>query len=230
MSKQILIIEDESAIATLLRDYFQKEGFQATIYSEGDKAVSMVKTISPDAIILDIMLPGKSGIDICREIRTFSAVPVLMLSARVEEIDRLIGLELGADDYICKPFSPREVVARVKAVLRRSQGDMGTTPLQVLECGPVRLDVDAIRAFIYGNEITLTRSEFELLHVLAGAPMRVFSRSDLITRVHGYTFEGYERTIDSHIKNIRKKMAEFSREEDLIQTVYGVGYRMACGK
>jgi len=176
---------------------------------------------------LDIMLPGKDGMEICREIRKFSTVPIIMLTAKVEEIDRLIGLELGADDYICKPFSPREVVARVKAVLRRAMPE----PVQEqLMAGPIILNQLTHHVSINSNELALTNSEFELLTVFMEQPERVFSRNDLISMVQGYDFEGYDRTIDSHIKNLRKKMDQQLPGQKMIQTVYGVGYKFTPPK
>jgi len=222
MSKRkILIVEDERKIAELLRDYLVQDGFAVTSLNRGDEADAEVRAHPPDLILLDIMLPGKDGIAVCREIRAFSSVPILMVTARVEEIDRLLGLELGADDYICKPFSPREVVARVKAVLRRVNPE---TAVERLSAGPLLLDAAARRVSVSGADLHLTPSEFGLLQALMAQPERVFSRSDLISRVQGYAFEGYERTIDSHIKNLRRKIADHLPDETVIRTVYGIGY------
>ena len=171
------------------------------------------------------MLPGMDGIAICREVRKASNVPIIMLTAKVEEVDRLIGLEIGADDYVCKPFSPREVVARVKAVLRRAR------PAEMprrLAAGTIVLEEDARRVTAAGQLIALTPSEFGLLQVLMAAPERVFSRSELLDKVQGYRFEGYDRTIDSHIKNLRRKIAEHLPDQDVIQTIYGVGYKFSA--
>lgn len=221
MNKKILIIEDEKQIGYLLKDYFDQSGFETHTLQSGGKAVDTIKKIVPDAVILDLMLPDIDGLEICRQVRKFSNVPILMVTAKVEEIDRLIGLEIGADDYICKPFSPREVVARVKAVLRRLAPESAE---DILTAGPVVIQPDKYLATLDGIDLSLTRSEFELLYIMAKHPGRVFSRSDLISGVHGYEFEGYERTIDSHVKNLRKKMASV-HNTDLIQTVYGVGYK-----
>lgn len=221
MNKKILIVEDEKQIGELLKDYFEQAGFETSNLLSGAKAVETIKKIVPDAVILDLMLPDTDGLEICRQVRKFSNVPILMVTAKVEEIDRLIGLEIGADDYICKPFSPREVVARVKAVLRRMAPEEAE---DVLTAGPVVIQPDKYLATLDGIDLSLTRSEFELLFMMAKHPGRVFSRSDLISGVHGYEFEGYERTIDSHVKNLRKKMASV-HNTDLIQTVYGVGYK-----
>jgi len=223
----ILIVEDESKIAHLLRDYLKASGYAATCMERGDTVVSFVRKEAPSLILLDIMLPGMNGTEVCREIRKFSSVPIIMITAKVEEIDRLIGLELGADDYICKPFSPREVVARVKAVLRRSSPQIFG---KILIFGQIRLDEDLHQASIDDTVLELTPSEYKLLNVMIRYPGRVFSRAELINRVQGYEFEGYERTIDSHIKNLRKKIAELLPEQEIIKSVYGVGYQLAAGK
>lgn len=220
----VLVVEDERKIAELLRDYLRQEGFTVTCLDRGDLVAPEVRRRVPAMILLDIMLPGLDGIEVCREIRKFSQVPIIMITARVEEIDRLLGLELGADDYVCKPFSPREVVARVKAVLRR----VNPQPLEtILVAGPLRLDGDTRMVSVDGEEVSLTPNEFGILKALMARPNRVFSRSELIDLVQGYSFEGYERTIDTHIKNLRKKIAERLPENDVISTVYGVGYRLA---
>ncbi|MCD8552420.1 response regulator [Seleniivibrio sp.] len=222
MNKKVLIIEDESQIASILQDYFQQSGFEVHTLDSGAKAVDTIKKLVPDAVVLDLMLPDTDGLEVCRQVRKFSNVPMLMATAKVEEIDRLIGLELGADDYICKPYSPREVVARVKAVLRRLTPE---TTEEVLTAGPVVIQPSKYQVTVNGNDLTLTRSEFELLYIMAKQPGRVFSRTDLIANVHGYEFEGYERTIDSHVKNLRKKISAVLNDKDVIQTVYGVGYK-----
>lgn len=175
-------------------------------------------------MLLDIMLPGMDGLAVCREVRKVSNFPIIMTTAKVEEIDRLLGLEIGADDYICKPFSAREVVARVKAVLRR----MNPEPVRKnLILGPIVLDENTHRVTISGRDLDLTPSEFKLLQVLLSQPGRVFPRDELLTRVQGYEFEGYDRTIDSHIKNLRKKIGEHLPEQEIIATVYGVGYKIS---
>lgn len=222
MNKKILIIEDEEQIALLLKDYLSQSGYEAHVHHSGEGAVSKVEELDPDAVILDIMLPEMDGLEICRQLRKRSNLPIIMLTAKVEEIDRLIGLELGADDYICKPFSPREVVARLKAVLRRTNSE---TPVKTIKLGRLTIYPELFKVTSDDKEIVLTRSEFMLLLTLAKHPGRVFSRSDLISSVHGYEFEGYERTVDSHIKNLRKKLSEDSNDS-LIHTIYGVGYKM----
>ena len=221
-NEHILIVEDERKLADLLRDYLSEAGYMVSWLDRGDRVVSRVKQDPPGLVLLDIMLPGMDGTEVCREIRKFSKIPVLMITARVEEVDRIIGLELGADDYICKPFSPREVVARVKAVLRRTYSEPETTRLAV---GPISLDETTRRVSVDDEALNLTPSEFGLLKILMAHPGRVFSRSELLDKVQGYQFEGYDRTIDTHIKNIRKKIAEKLPGRDVIHTVYGIGYK-----
>jgi two-component system response regulator BaeR len=218
---RVLIIEDERKIATLLRDYLQQSDFLVTLMASGETAVEEIRRQSPDLVILDLMLPGKDGLTICREVRAFSDLPILILTAKVDEVDRLVGLEIGADDYICKPFSPREVVARVKAVLRRTRPAVES---QKIASGVLTLDPDTRQVSVYGEPLHLTPNEFDLLKVLMSHPERVFERGDLIALVQGYDFEGYDRTIDSHIKNIRKKIAVHLPDHQVIKTVYGVGY------
>ncbi len=223
MAKEhIFVVEDEPKISELLRDYLIQEQFTVTCLDRGDEVVARVKKEQPALILLDIMLPGMEGTHVCREIRKFSNIPILMLTAKVEEIDCIIGLEIGADDYICKPFSPREVVARVKAVLRRTYAHPDTTQMIA---GPLSLNAETHQVTIDGQPLKLTPSEFGLLMVMMKHPGRVFSRSELLDRVQGYQFEGYDRTIDSHIKNLRKKIARKLPDQDIICTVYGVGYQ-----
>jgi len=223
MGKHVLIVEDESKIADLLRDYLVSAGFTTTTVERGDIAVAEVRKNAPLLVLLDIMLPGMDGMDVCREIRKFSNVPIIMITARVEEIDRIIGLELGADDYVCKPFSPREIVARVKSVLRRSQLQPTEPQLKV---GPIAMDCATREVYIGETPLILTPNEFALLRALMTRPNRVFTRGELLDLVQGYNFDGYERTIDSHIKNLRKKLAKKIPEREIISTVYGVGYKL----
>ncbi len=225
INQHIFIVEDEQKIAVLLKDYLEKANYRTTVIERGDQAVAQVKKWSPDLMLLDLMLPGMDGTAVCREVRKFSNLPIIMITAKVEEIDRLLGLELGADDYICKPFSPREVVARVKAVLRRVHPGLAERNLAL---GPIVLDEIRHRALVRGKALDLTPSEFKLLQVLMSQPGRVFSRDELIARVQGYDYEGYDRTIDSHIKNLRKKIAQHLRDRTVINAVYGVGYEMNC--
>ena len=221
-AKHILVVEDEEKITRLLCDYLKQAGFQTASQANGDRVIAQVKKEPPDLILLDIMLPGKDGMALCREIRQFSNVPIIMITARVEEIDRLLGLELGADDYICKPFSPREVVARVKAIFRRVDA---APPASQMVVGSISLDDETHQVMIEQQVLNLTPSEFGLLKVMMQQPDRVFSRSELINRVQGYDFDGYDRTIDTHIKNLRKKIAQILPGQEIISTVYGVGYR-----
>ncbi len=218
----ILIVEDETKIAKVIEDYLKNTGFAVTLLDRGNRVVQQVRKTPPDLILLDLMLPDMDGTEICREIRKFSQVPIIMITARVEEIDRILGLELGADDYICKPFSPREVVARVKAVLRRIRPEPESLHLAA---GPIILSPDTYTVSVKGEPLALTPSEFGLLKVMMTRPERVFSRNELLNRVQGYSYEGYDRTIDTHVKNLRKKLAEKLPGRDVIHTVYGIGYK-----
>ena len=222
MANHILIVEDEEKIVALLRDYLEKANYKVSSLQRGDQVIPAVKKNAPDLMLLDVMLPGMDGMDVCREVRKFSAVPIIMLTAKVEEIDRLLGLELGADDYICKPFSPREVVARVKAVLRRVHLE---PEAEWLRNGPIALNKSTRQVTVDERPLELTPSEFNLLKVLMAQPNRVFTRNELLNEVQGYDFEGYDRTIDTHIKNLRKKISEPLPDQEIIATVYGVGYK-----
>ena len=219
MNRKILIVEDETRLSQLLSDYLQQAGFDTHQIADGLEAAPWVRQERPDLILLDLMLPGKDGMDICKEVRTFSEVPIIMVTARVEEIDRLIGLELGADDYICKPFSPREVVARVKAVLRRSSGRTVAPDAELV------LDESCYLATLHGQNLDLTAVEFQLLSVLAKTPGRIYSRDQLMDKIYSDQRIVEDRTIDSHIKKLRKKLVAASADEELIHSVYGVGYK-----
>lgn len=221
MSSSILIVEDEVKLANLLADYFKLTEYQPHQIHHGDEVLSWVKAHQPTVILLDIMLPGKDGITLCSEIRQFSNVPILMVTAKVDEIDRLLGLELGADDYICKPFSPKEVVARVKAVLRRSQQFTLDNVEAVLKLDPQRLIVS-----FNASDIALTSVEFELLRPLVKQPGRIFTRQQLMQNMYSDERIVNNRTIDSHIKKLRKKLTDISQGQDMIQSVYGAGYRL----
>lgn len=220
MSRLILIVEDEPKLAGLLQDYLRQAGFETAWLEQGSEVESWVREHAPALIILDLMLPGKDGIDICRDLRKFSNVPIIMATARVEEIDRLLGLELGADDYICKPYSPREVVARVKAILRRVEA-----PAEPAGHG---FDVEAERYEIRldGHLLDLTPVEFRLLQALLKHPGRVYSRTQLLDFIHEDNRIVTDRTVDSHIKNIRKKVNEVRPGWEGIQSIYGVGYKL----
>lgn len=219
MNPHILIVEDEPRIASLLADYLHREGMRTTLVEQGDAVIELVRNQNPDLVLLDLMLPGRDGISLCREVRTFSDLPIIMVTARVEEIDRLLGLELGADDYICKPFSPREVVARVKAVLRR-----GVPAREELQPSPLMLDEQKCRALLHGDDLLLTVVEFQLLAILASQPGRIFSRNQLMDRMYQDHRTVSDRTIDSHIKKLRRKISDIHPDCDLIRSVYGAGY------
>lgn len=221
MKKHILVVEDDKVVSEILRENLEQNDFAVSQLFRGDEVAPAVRKTQPDLILLDVMLPGEDGLSVCRNIRSFSNVPILMLTSRVEEVDRLLGLELGADDYICKPFSPREVVARVKTVLRRVHPAPNE---EILASGPLALNKTAHQVRVNDQVLDLTPNEFELLYILMNRPEMVFSRNQLITKVHGYDFEGYDRTIDNHIKNLRKKLAAHFPDQELIRTVYGVGY------
>ncbi|MFH1736941.1 MAG: response regulator transcription factor [Actinomycetota bacterium] len=222
-SKKILVVDDESQITELLKSYLEREGYQVAVAADGEEALAMADAERPDLILLDLMLPKKNGFEVCREIRAKSRVPIIMLTARDEEPDKIVGLELGADDYITKPFSPREAVARVRAVLRRSEPD--SPEGKIIRTGS--LEIDSLRHEVRknGNVIELTPTEFKILETLADSPRRVYTRLQLVEEVQGYSFEGYERTIDAHIKNLRQKIEDDPKNPRLIGTVYGVGYR-----
>ncbi|MCP4752211.1 MAG: response regulator transcription factor [Proteobacteria bacterium] len=224
MSDQhILVIEDEIKIAKLLCDYLKDSGFQATSIGNGNEALSVVKKNEFDLLLLDISLPGMDGIELCKEVRRFSDVPIIMVTAKADTVDRLIGLELGADDYICKPFDPREVVSRVKAVFRRTNR---STPDSTIVEGDIELNEQYHQVLIKETEVKLTPIEFDLLKLFLSNPNRVFSRNELLNQIQGYDFEGYDRTVDNHIKNLRKKIMKFYPDKEVIQTVYGVGYKL----
>jgi two-component system response regulator BaeR len=218
MNGKVLIVEDERKLAELLRDYLTQAGFETFCIENGLDAVPWVREHSPDLILLDLMLPGRDGLEICKELRNFSSVPVIIVTARVEEIDRLLGLELGADDYICKPFSPREVVARVKAVLRRGGGG------ETIHATGLVLDESRYHATLGGHELDLTAIEFKLLKFLASSPGRIYGRQQLMDRIYPDQRIVSDRTIDGHIKKLRKKIAGVSPAE-IIHSLYGVGYK-----
>ncbi len=217
-NKTILLVEDEKRLSDLLCDYLHKTGYQTKCFYDGLNVVSWVKENRPSLLLLDLMLPGKDGLEICKEIRQFSDVPIIMITARIEEIDKLLGLELGADDYICKPFSPREVMARVKAVLRRSSGE-------VRNDHSLELDEERYVATVQGKVLDLTAVEFQLLKILFDKEGRIFTRDQLMDRIYTDRRIVCDRTIDSHIKKLRKKISSVAPELEIIRTVYGVGYK-----
>lgn len=227
MSSRVLVVDDEVQIVRVLRGYLEKAGFTVLTAHDGEDALRIARQESPDLVVLDLMLPGMDGLDVCRVLRRESNVPIIMLTARVEETDRIIGLELGADDYVTKPFSPREIVARVRAVLRRSLGaGMAPESEEVLEWGELRLDVARHSLRVGERMAELTPSEFEILRTMMKAPGRVFTRAQLLEAAQGIAYEGYERTIDTHIKNLRQKIEAAPRRPQYLITVHGVGYKL----
>lgn len=221
----ILIVEDEPELVRILRSYLEQGGFTVFTASRGDAGLSTWEHRRPDLVILDLNLPGMDGLDVARAIRRKGDTPIIMVTARVEETDRLIGLELGADDYISKPFSPREVVARVRAVLRRAAAS--SPPSKVIRIGEIELDLDAHVLSLSGNPVDLTPSEFNLLATMISQPGRAFSRLQLLEAAQGAAYEGYERTIDAHVKNLRAKIEPDPKNPRHIETVFGIGYRFA---
>jgi DNA-binding response OmpR family regulator len=221
----VLVVEDEIEIARVVRDYLRNAGFEVIVVGDGGSAVASVRSAKPDLLVLDLGLPGRDGLDVAREIRRWSDTPIVMLTARGDETDRIVGLEIGADDYVVKPFSPKELVARVRAVLRRSRtaarGD------EVVRADDVEIDTAKMRVSVGGTQVDLTPTEFQLLATLAREPGRVFTRSQLLDAVHGVAIESYERAIDAHVKNIRRKIEPEPGSPRYVVTVHGVGYRFA---
>ncbi|MEZ4595118.1 MAG: response regulator transcription factor [Chloroflexota bacterium] len=225
MSKTILVVDDEARLVNLVRAYLEQGGFRVVTAGNGREALFVARQEKPDLIVLDIMMPEMDGHEFMRVHRQERPTPIILLTARVEEDDKIIGLELGADDYLTKPFSPRELLARVRAVLRR--GNQTVDSSARLRVGGLSLDLERFLVEVDGERIDLTRSEFDLLAILMGTPGRAFSRLDLLDRLQGTTFEGSERTIDVHIKNLRSKIEPDPRKPRYVETVYGVGYRFA---
>lgn len=223
MNELILVVDDEAKIVKLAKDYLENGGFRVLTAADGTTALAITRQEKPDLIVLDLNLPGIDGLDVCRVVRRESDVPIIMLTARVEETDRLIGLELGADDYITKPFSPRELVARVRVVLRRIRGGIRTPGLIV--AGNLEIDTNGYKVTRDREEIPLSRTEFNLLAVLAQYPGQTFTRAQLLNRLHGYSDTGYDRSVDAHIKNLRRKLEPDPSNPQYILTVYGVGYK-----
>ena len=218
---EILLVEDEPDLARVLVDYLLRDGYDASIEGNGARALARIRERPPHLLLLDLMLPDLDGLSILREVRKFSQVPVILVTARVEEIDRLIGLELGADDYVCKPYSPREVLARVKAVLRRAPGHHPGDPAAA---SLIAIDGETWQATLQGRRLDLTPKEFKLLQALAARPGRVLSRSQLLDQVYSDDLEVSERAVDSHMKNLRRKLSQALPERELIRSVYGVGF------
>jgi DNA-binding response OmpR family regulator len=224
-SRTILVVDDEPRIVELARDYLEHAGFRVITASDGPTALDSARRDRPDLVVLDLGLPGLDGLDVTRELRRDGSMPIVMVTARDDEVDKLLGLELGADDYLTKPFSPRELVARIKAVLRRT--DRPVEAADVIRVGDLQLDVPRMRTEVAGRSVDLTPTEFTLLATLARQPGRIFTRSQLLDALHGIAFESYERAIDSHIKNLRRKLEPDPRQPRYVLTVYGVGYRLA---
>jgi two-component system alkaline phosphatase synthesis response regulator PhoP len=227
MAKRILVVDDDREIVRLLRAYLEQNGFEVLTAYDGERALHILRRERPDLVVLDLMLPDRDGWEVTRIVRSdpnLAATPIIMLTARVEDYDKIVGLELGADDYVTKPFNPREVVARVRAVLRRAQGEPAAPRL--IRAGPVTIDLDAHQVQVGGRPVSLTPSEFGLLQALAEQPGYALTRLQLIEKGLGYDYEGLERTVDSHIKNLRRKLEEAGASPDLIETVFGVGYRL----
>src|SRR4029450_7979287 len=222
----VLVVEDEIEIARIVRDYLRNAGFEVIVVGDGGSAVASVRSAKPDLLVLDLGLPGQDGLDVAREIRRWSNTPIVMLTPRGDETERIVGLEIGADDYVVKPFSPKELVARVRAVLRRTRtaarGD------EVVRAGDVEIDTAKMRVSVGGTQVDLTPTEFQLLATLAREPGRVFTRSQLLDAVHGVAIESYERAIDAHVKNIRRKIEPEPGSPRYVVTVHGVGYRFAA--
>ena len=221
--KTILVVDDEPKIVELARDYLEHAGFAVVSAFDGSEALTRARTDAPDLIVLDLGLPKLDGLDVARALRRDSSVPIVILSGRSDETDKLVGLELGADDYVTKPFSPKELVARVRAVLRRIERPAPAS--DIIRASDVTLDVPRMRVRAGDRDVELTATEFQLLAALAREPGRVFTRSQLLDAVHGVAFESYERAIDAHVKNIRRKLETDPREPHYLQTVHGVGYR-----
>jgi two-component system alkaline phosphatase synthesis response regulator PhoP len=223
MNEVILVVDDEPKIVKQARDYLERSGYRVFEAGDGKTALAQARHERPDLIVLDLNLPEMDGLDVCRALRRESDVPIIMLTARVDETDRLIGLELGADDYITKPFSPRELVARVRAVLRRVRG--GVHQPGLLRAGDLEVDLPGHRVTRAGEEVGLTRSEFNLLALLAQHPGQTFTREQLLDRLHGVAYDGYDRSVDAHVKNLRRKLEPDPSEPRYVLTVYGVGYK-----
>jgi len=220
---RVLVVDDEPKIVRLVRDYLERAGFTVSTARDGTEALMRAHQERPDLVVLDLGLPGLDGLEVTRRLRRDSGVPIIMLTARDDETDKVVGLELGADDYVTKPFSPRELTARVRAVLRRHAGQADA---ELLRVGEITLDVPSLRAEVSGRALDLTASEFQLLTALARQPGRVFTRSQLLDAIHGVAFASYERAIDAHVKNIRRKLEPDPHAPRYLMTVYGVGYRL----
>jgi DNA-binding response OmpR family regulator len=221
----VLIVDDDVKLVKLLQTYFTKEGYITYTANDGLDALQVVRERHPDIMVLDLMLPGLDGLDVCRKIRKDNDIPIIMLTARDEESDRLVGLEIGADDYVTKPFSPKELVARAKAILRRANKEVVRS--ESIKAGLLIIDLERHLITNNGQIVDVTPTEFKIVELLAGNVGKVYSRLQIVEQIQGYSFEGYERTIDAHIKNLRRKIEINSKEPQYIQTVYGIGYKFA---
>jgi two-component system alkaline phosphatase synthesis response regulator PhoP len=229
-SKRILVVDDDPDIVRLMRTYLEEAGYEVFVAYDGETALHALRREKPDVLVLDLMLPERDGWEITRLIRAdahLAATPIIMLTARVEDTDKIVGLEMGADDYVTKPFNPREVVARVRALLRRSHLESGAAAPQILQIGPLRLDIGRRELSVGGQVVDLTPTEFDLLRVFMEAPGFVFTRDELLEKGMGYAYEGMGRTLDSHIKNLRRKIEPDPKKPTYIRTIYGIGYRLA---
>jgi len=226
MSQTILVVDDEPEIVRLVRSYLEQDGYRVVTAYNGDEALYAARHEKPDLVVLDILMPRVDGLEFTRRVRREQDVPIIMLTARAEETDRIVGLEMGADDYVTKPFSPRELVARVRAVLRRAQPSDEREPPPVLRAGPIRLDRSTHTVTVAGEAANLTPTEFDVLAVLLGQPGRVYSRAEILEDVQGVAFEAYERTVDAHIKNLRQKIEPEPANPNYVLTVRGAGYRL----
>jgi DNA-binding response OmpR family regulator len=223
--KKVMVVDDEPKIVQLARDYLEHAGFAVVVAHDGKAALATARTQNPDLVILDLGLPELDGLDVARTLRAESNVPIVMLTGRSEETDKLVGLELGADDYVTKPFSPKELVARVRAVLRRTERPRAAG--EIVRVGDVTLDMPRMRVTVADRVVALTPTEFQLVATMAREPGRVFTRSQLLDAVHGVAFESYERAIDAHVKNVRQKLEPDPATPRYVLTVYGVGYRFS---
>jgi len=229
MNKKILVVDDEIKILEVVKSYLEREGFSVITETNGNNVLDTFKKEKPDLVILDLMLPGISGEELCKRIRQFSNVPILMLTAKVQESDKINGFSIGADDYITKPFSPRELVMRVKAILRRTTDDVPLAEVMSFNNDDLVVDLRAHTVRKKGVVVNLTPNEFKILKILIRNPNRVFTREELIEKVMGFDYEGYDRTIDAHIKNLRQKIEDDTKNPVYIKTVYGVGYKFGDG-
>jgi DNA-binding response OmpR family regulator len=224
--RRVLLVDDDRNIVQLVRLYLEKDGYQVAVAYDGQEALDLFASFKPDLLVLDLMLPTVDGLEVCKRVRWSSDVPVIMLTARSTEIDKLFGLDLGADDYVTKPFSPRELLARIRAVLRRAPGAEDLAGPEELAIGPVLIYPRKRQVTVYDRQVNLTPTEFNLLRVMALSPGQVFTRAQLIEKAFGYDFEGFERNVDVHITSLRRKLEVNGGRNKMIKTVYGLGYKL----